>query len=149
MTIANTSPTIAFIDTNVWLYAFSKTQDPTKTQHAKALIRRERQIAISTQVINEVSYNLLKKFQADERDIRRLTNSFYRKYLVIEFQKDVYHQASNLRLTYHFSFWDSLIVASALASDARKLFSEDMHDGLKVNDQLIIVNPFKASTSPE
>jgi predicted nucleic acid-binding protein len=35
--------------------------------------------------VNEVSVNLLRKFQADERDIRKLIRSLYRKYLIIEF----------------------------------------------------------------
>jgi predicted nucleic acid-binding protein len=36
------------------------------------LLRRTPRIALSTQVVNEVSVNLLRKFQADERDIRKL-----------------------------------------------------------------------------
>ncbi len=41
------------------------------------------------------------------------------------------------------SFWDSLIVASALAAGANVLYSEDIQDGLIVLKQLNIINPFK------
>jgi predicted nucleic acid-binding protein len=41
------------------------------------------------------------------------------------------------------SFWDSLIVASALAADCHFLASEDMQDNLKIKGQLMIINPFK------
>lgn len=51
--------------------------------------------------------------------------------------------ASSLRVQHGFSFWDSLIVMSALSTDAIVPYSEDMHDGLFVADQLTIVNPFK------
>lgn len=51
--------------------------------------------------------------------------------------------SSNVRSRYNFSFWDSLIVACALAAGASILYSEDMQDGLVVDSQLQIVNPFK------
>jgi len=94
--------------------------------------------------VNEVSVNLLRKFQADERDIRKLIRSLYRKYLIIEFNRTILLHASDLRIVYHVSYWDSLIIASALAVGATTLYSEDMQDGLIINDQLTIVNPLKA-----
>ena len=54
-------------------------------------------------------------------------------------------KASALREQHAFSFWDSLIVASALATNATVLYSEDMQDGLVVEKRLRIVNPFKES----
>ena len=43
---------------------------------------------------------------------------------------------------YQFSVYDAMIVAAALLSGCTTLWSEDMHDGLLVEDQLRIVNPF-------
>ena len=77
MSAANESPSLVFIDTNIWLYAFSTSQDKLKSQQAKMLLRRTPQIALSTQVVNEISVNLLRKFQAEERDIRKLIRSLY------------------------------------------------------------------------
>ncbi|MBI1296406.1 PIN domain-containing protein [bacterium] len=133
----------AFIDSNIWLYAFSKSQDEQKSQQARALIRGLSQIALSTQVVNEVSVNLLRKFQADERDIRKLVRSFYRKHLIVEVDRATLLQASEIRIAYQISYWDSVIVASALAVNASVLYSEDMHNGLVVNDRLPIVNPLQ------
>jgi predicted nucleic acid-binding protein len=146
MSAASVGPSLAFIDTNIWLYAFSTSQDKLKSQQAKLLLRRTPQIALSTQVVNEVSVNLLRKFQADERDIRKLIRSFYRKYLIIEFNRTVLLHASDLRIAYHVSYWDSLIIASALVVGATTLYTEDMHDELIVNNQLTIVNPMNAPT---
>lgn len=72
MSAASASPSLAFIDTNIWLYAFSTSQDKLKSEQAKMLLRRMPQIALSTQVVNEVSVNLLRKFQAEESDIRKI-----------------------------------------------------------------------------
>jgi predicted nucleic acid-binding protein len=146
MSAGSVSPTLAFIDTNIWLYAFSDSQDKLKTQQAKMLLRRTPQIALSTQVVNEVSVNMLRKFQADEQDIRKLIRSLYRKYLIVECNRTILLQASDLRTSYHISYWDSLIIASALAVGAPILYTEDMHDGLIVNNQLTIVNPLKVQT---
>jgi len=146
MSAASASPSLAFIDTNIWLYAFGTSQDKLKSQQAKLLLRRTPQIALSTQVVNEVSVNLLRKFQAEERDIRKLVRSLYRKYLIIELNRTILLQASDLRIAYHVSYWDSLIIASALTVGAATLYSEDMHDGLIVNNQLTIANPLKAPT---
>lgn len=43
---------------------------------------------------------------------------------------------------YSLSHWDSLKVATALQSDPTLLYSEDMQDGLVVDKQLTITNPF-------
>jgi predicted nucleic acid-binding protein len=126
-----------------WLYAFSKSQGEQKSQQARALIRSLPQITLSTQVVNEVSVNLLHKFQADERDIRKLVRSFYKKHLIVELDRTIFLQASDIRITYQISYWDSVIVASALAVNATVLYSEDMHNGLIINDQLTIVNPLQ------
>jgi predicted nucleic acid-binding protein len=52
-------------------------------------------------------------------------------------------KASALRAQHAFSFWDSTIVASALYADASVLYSEDMQDGLVVDNRVCIINPFK------
>jgi predicted nucleic acid-binding protein len=46
------------------------------------------------------------------------------------------------RAQHSFSFWDSVVVASALDCDANYLVSEDMQDGFKLDNELTIINPF-------
>ena len=88
---------------------------------------------------------MLRKFGADEPAIQKLIGSFYQKYVVIDVHQAIIMEASILRTQYHVSFWDGLIVSSALYAGATRLYSEDMQDGLVVNGQLTIRNPFKAS----
>jgi predicted nucleic acid-binding protein len=94
-------------------------------------------------VINEVCANAIRKLSFDEAQIRDLIASFYGSCSVIEQNRELLVKASHLRNRYRFSFWDSLIVASALQSNVSTLYSEDMQDGLGVNNQLEIINPFK------
>ncbi len=51
--------------------------------------------------------------------------------------------AVKLRGQYLISFWDSLIVASAILENANIFYSEDMQDGLIINNILQIINPFR------
>jgi predicted nucleic acid-binding protein len=50
-------------------------------------------------------------------------------------------QAATLLQTFNLQFFDALIVAVARRAGATLLLSEDMHDGLEIDD-LRIVNPF-------
>ena len=133
--------TRVFIDTNVWLYAFIPSQDADKSGKAKDLIRQS-DIVMSSQVINEICVNLIKKAQFDELGIRRVINSFYKKYTATIVDKSALIKSSELRERLQLSFWDSLIVSSALIGGATILYTEDMADGLLVENRLRITNPF-------
>ena len=134
---------ICFVESNIQLYAFSTDKkEESKRILAKQLIK-EKSIIISTQIINEVSCNLLKKHKLDEKQLFKLIVYFYSKYQVISFNLDIFESASNLIIQYHLSFWDSLVIACALFYDANILYSEDMQDGLIINKKFTIINPFK------
>ena len=50
--------------------------------------------------------------------------------------------ALTIKEHYQFSFYDSLIIASALELDYVVLYSEDMQHGQIIDEQLKITNPF-------
>ena len=135
-----------FLDSNVWIYAATQSQDnPPDPRHetARQLITQV-QPCLSVQVINEVTINLLRKFNFGEAEIRSLVRSFYKNYTVFALDADTFIQASMLREAYQLSFWDSLIVSSALQHQCALLYSEDMQNGLVVENRLQICNPFAA-----
>ncbi len=131
----------SFADSNIWLYAFIVGQDARKEKVAANLIRTK-QVAVSTQVINEVCVNVIRKQKLNETEVKKLIRSFYGKYQVVNLDKDILLKASDLRARYPFSFWDGLIVASALSANTEILYSEDMQNDLQVENKLKIVNPF-------
>lgn len=133
-----------FIDSNVWLYAFIEGQAEEKTVTARALIEEHAPV-LSTQVVNEVCINLIKQAGFSEEEVRALIASFYRRYPVYGLSQDLLLQASTLRERYSLSFWDSMIVSAALEAEVEQLYSEDMQNGLVVNERLEIVNPFEAT----
>ena len=132
-------PDKVFLDTNILLYAFS-TKDEQKHLVAKSLVLSD--AVISAQVINEVSVNLLKKFNFDEEQIQQFLQSSYTRYEIFELNSETFFKASNIRKDYLLSYYDSVIVAAALLSNCATLYSEDMHHELIIEKQLKIINPF-------
>lgn len=133
-----------FVDTNVWLYALIVNDDAQKHQIAAEIVQGGN-VVVSTQVINETCVNLLRKTNLSETQLYDLIVSFYAKYEVIATEVQVLLRASRLRAQYSLSFWDSLVVASAIESGCNVLYTEDMQEGLTVEGQLTIINPFRTS----
>jgi predicted nucleic acid-binding protein len=134
---------LCFVDSNVWLYIFLPGQDVEKARIAKELVDQKRtQIVISTQIVNEVVNSILRHAVMNEVEIRELIERFYARYVVKQITESMQLRASQLRESYSLSHWDSLIVATALQSGPTLLYSEDMQDGLVVDKQLTITNPF-------
>ncbi len=131
-----------FVDTNIWLYSFIQSQNLGKTKIAGTIIK-ECEILISTQIVNEMCVNLIKKANFSENKIQNFIDSLYKKYTIFELSQDILLKASKIRTDHSFSFWDSVVTASALDCDADFLLSEDMQDGFKLENRLTIINPFK------
>ncbi len=131
-----------FLDTNVWFYAFTDSQELSKHERAKQLIALG-DIGISLQTIGEVCNSLLRKAYFDESQIQKIIRSFCKHYQPIVPNEQVFLKASELRDRYHFSHWDSLMIAAALHAGASEFYSEDMQDGLVVDGALTIRNPFR------
>ena len=132
---------LCFIDTNIWFYSFVEQDDPAKSQKARELIRAVRPV-VSTQVISEVCANLLKKAHMAEDTLAEVIASFYDAYVVVAIDQAVLLDASRLRKRHSFSYWDSLIVSSALAGGCKVLYSEDMQHKLVIDQRLTVLNPF-------
>ena len=96
---------------------------------------------LSTQIINEVCCNLLRKAGYNELEIQQTVTNFCARYPILNVTTDIIYRASQLRISHSFSYWDSVVVATAMEANCDVIFSEDMHNGLQIGD-LKIVNPF-------
>ena len=91
-----------FVDTNIWLYAFVRTDAERNKNRAAAALIKKHLIVISSQIINEVCVNLIKKTRMDETAIAELISSFYQRYEVVEPNREIILDASRLRDRYQF-----------------------------------------------
>ena len=97
---------------------------------------------LSTQVINEVCSNLIRKADYTEPEIQQTIQNLAAIYPILDITLPIIRQASKLRVAYRLSYWDSLILATAQDAGCSVVYSEDMQDNLKIA-ALIIRNPFK------
>ncbi|MBW4578546.1 MAG: PIN domain-containing protein [Tildeniella nuda ZEHNDER 1965/U140] len=51
-------------------------------------------------------------------------------------------QALEIASRYGYTYWDSLIISTALASDCTILYSEEMQHNQPIENKLRIINPF-------
>jgi predicted nucleic acid-binding protein len=70
---------LCFVDSNIWLYALIASQDKAKSARARQLAQQDN-LCLSTQVINEVCHNLIRKAGMSETDIQNLIESFHHKH---------------------------------------------------------------------
>jgi len=73
-----------FIDTNIFLYAFS-TKDLQKQTIAKEIVLKP--YYISTQVINESCSNFIKKLTFNEEMVSSFIESAYSRYKIVNFSE--------------------------------------------------------------
>jgi len=129
----------AFFDTNIVLYAFR--QDDSRSQAAEKLIAGGG--TISVQVLNEFVAVARRKLNRRWQEIRRalaILRLFCPEPVPLTMQ--VHEGALVIAERYGYSIFDSLVIAAAVQSGSRILYSEDMRDGQKI-DGLTIRNPFR------
>ena len=127
----------AFFDTNVLVYA----QGPgAKGDAARGALMDGG--VISVQVLNEFTNVLRRIFRLDWKDVARAVADVRELFESIRpLDIETHEAAVALAEAHGFSFYDSLIVASALQAGCETLFTEDLQDGRRI-DGLVIVNPF-------
>lgn len=129
-----------FVDSNIWLYAF---MDTTSSKQEKAMqLIDNNDIVLSTQVVNEVCANLLRKASYTEPEIQQTIENFQARYSIFIVTTDIIRQASVLRTSYRLSYWDSVVIATAMSAKCTIVYSEDMQNGQRIDNLLTIKNPF-------
>jgi len=131
-----------FIDSNIFLYAFNDDDIDKQKLASQTIMSENNNYYISLQVINEVSSNMLRKLKFTNIEIKDFINDSYHRYNVLDITQDIFLLACNIRDQYNISYYDSLIVSSAINSKCDILYSEDMQHNQIIED-LTIVNPFK------
>jgi predicted nucleic acid-binding protein len=125
-----------FVDSNIWVYLFVS-DDPDKNTVARNFIAEyslnNNLMVISYQVLNEVAAVLKIKKKLSEEKIRFVIETMLDLCLVQDFTKSILLKASSFRYEHDVSYWDSLIVATAVEAGCNMLISEDMQHGQSVS----------------
>ena len=138
-----------FIDSNVLIYLFDLSE-PEKREIAKNLIIKllvTNKPNISIQVVNEfISATTRKIKNIIPLELVENHVKFLEENLIINpINLKLCYKAIKIEKRYKYSYYDSLIIATALENNCSTLYTEDMHDGQILEDKLKIVNPFANS----
>ena len=110
-----------FIDTNILVYSYSITE-PDKQIIARKLISSKKAI-ISTQVLQELSNTLNRKFKLDWDKIDLALIECQKNFTISINTEQTVLTACSLAKKYKYSFYDSLILAAALQNNCNILYS--------------------------
>ena len=130
----------SFFDTNVLLYIAAV--DPAKADRAEELIGAGGMISV--QVLNEITNVARRKMGMSWAETRAFLSTIRGLLPVRPLTIDVHETGVRLAERYGLSIYDAMIAASALHADCDTLWSEDMQDGIVLDDRLRVVNPFRA-----
>ncbi len=134
--------TRCFLDSNVLVYAIDQSV-PDKRELALDLIEQHllnRSGVLSTQVLQEFFVASTRKLGVDPVDAKNLVRDFQTLH-VIQVTPFLIDAAIDRSILSQLSFWDSLIVESALLAKCSTLLSEDLGDGQRF-DSCQVSNPF-------
>jgi len=130
------------VDSNILIYAFGS-QNEEKKRLAK-LILSDCQ-AMSIQTVNESVFILQKKFNYTLIELDEIIQFFKSNFQIHGLNISVLEKAIFIIKIYKYSFWDSMMLASALINNCEVIYSEDMQHNQIIEDKLTIVNPFVKS----
>lgn len=129
-----------FLDTNILIYRFSE-QDAQKRIIAANLLGSENAM-ISVQVLNEFCNTIRRKFPDKFQQVEATLSEIGTLVSVADLKKEDTMGAVQISRRYGFSYYDSLILASAQRHGCKAVFSEDMQHEMVLDSGLQILNPF-------
>ena len=131
-----------FVDTNVFVYLFD-TDSPDKQARAREILADHREnIVLSPQVLGEFYVTVTRKLGKPlAADRAREALDDLCAFPIRPLRPELVRSAVRRSASSHMSYWDALIVESALDAGAAVLLTEDLQHG-RVFAQLRVVNPF-------
>jgi len=112
-----------FLDSNILIYCYSKS-DLKKQSIARALAAGNN-VCIFTQVLNETVNVLNKKYDISWSFLESLITDFENNFQVHELTANDVRKGCRMANRYRYSFYDSMIISSAIECNCSVLYSED------------------------
>jgi predicted nucleic acid-binding protein len=128
----------SFFDTSVLLYLLSP--EVGKADRVEVLL--ERTGVISVQVLNEFTAVAFRKLGMSFGEISEVLDIVRAVCRTEALTVEDHECAIQIAERYRFSFYDSLIIATALRAGCKTLYCEDLQHHQKIERQLTVINPF-------
>jgi predicted nucleic acid-binding protein len=128
-----------FFDTSVLLYLLS--DDTAKADRIESLLLSARGV-VSVQVLNEFAVVALRKLKMPLNEVREILDTIRAVCAVEPLTIETHDRGLAVCERYRFSLYDSMLIAAALISGAKIVYSEDLRHGQVIDNQLRVTNPF-------
>ena len=132
----------AFVDTNIFVYLYSDSNAAEYKRKRAYTMFEQYDCQISTQVLNEFSSVCIKKLKTPKNRIQDFIGQMCSYCDLAYIDEHTIDQALEIQEKYGYSYYDSLMIASALERGCKYLLSEDMADGQIIEGSLAIKNIF-------
>jgi len=129
-----------FIDTNILVYLYSE-DEPEKQFVAFDIFERVRCMT-STQTLNEFCSVCLRKLAMSVNEVSQAVREIVENCELCYVDMRTIQKALSLKNKYGYTYYDCLILASAILNDCKTVYSEDMQHDQLIEEKLKIVNPF-------
>lgn len=130
------------LDTNLWVYLYAQNA-PEKQAPVKALLANNfESVVLSAQILGELYSVLTRKKLAETAVAKEIIQKMVATFPVLEIDATKVLMALDIQTRYGYSYWDSLVLATASLHSCQVLYSEDMQDQQVIEDKLQIINPF-------
>jgi len=130
------------VDSNIWVYLYSTNE--IRSLKAKKLIEENfSSILLTSQILGEIYNVLVKKGFKTKSQAFEIIEELISSFTVLEVDVLKVLKAIEINNRYDYSYWDSLIISSALLGECETVYSEDMQDGQIIENTLRLVNPLK------
>ena len=137
-------PGVGFVDTNILLYAYDRQAGVKRDCSIERLqlLWDDHSGALSVQVLQEFYVNVTRKLAAPQAvSVAREVVAAYGEWVRTPTTPDTVTRASHIAELAQISFWDAMIVASAEAAGAERIYTEALNAGQRIVG-ILVVNPF-------
>ncbi len=133
-----------FLDTNILLYSISQDAAESKKRQRAVELLGDDSGALSIQVLQEFYVQATRTTRTDPipHEFAAGLIEAWTRFPIQDMTLAVLNSALRIRASYRFSFWESAILAAALALGCDRVYTEDLNHG-QVVEGLLIINPFR------
>ena len=129
-----------FLDTNVFVYLYS--EDEPKKQTVALKIIEDVNCVTSTQVLNEFCSVCLRKLAMPIKTVLQAIGEIVENSELCYIDMQTIQKALALKDKYGYTYYDCLVLASAILYNCTVLYSEDMQHNQIIEGRMKIINPF-------
>ncbi|HEY9864067.1 MAG TPA: PIN domain-containing protein [Candidatus Obscuribacterales bacterium] len=130
------------LDTNLWVYLYSQNSQNKSVKVRELVNNNFTSIIISTQILGEFYNVMIKKKLKPKDEAKQIILEMVTNFTIVEIDVLKVITALDINSKYGYTYWDSLVLATALQQNCNILYSEDMQANQLIEQKTIIINPF-------